>query len=195
MKINLAVAATAAMMALGAVLSANADVYDEVLPLLRSVERCENAASVPVSALSQFKVRRGEIEGAPANVADQAYLIEITQKGVEIKAGGAAGERYAKTTLEQLARLAGGGALPCARVTDWPALKWRGVMNDCGRNFLEPEGVRAFIDIAAKYKMNLFHWHLSDYHGWRLESKRYPKLNAPWPGMLRFMGSQRVGHD
>jgi hypothetical protein len=164
----------------GAVFSAaRADVYDDVLPLLRSVERCDKAETANVDALSRITVRRGEVEGAPANVADQAYVLEIGAKGVRVTAGGDAGERYARVTLEQLAALAKGGKVPAARVTDWPALKWRGVMNDCGRNYLALEGVKAFIDIAARYKMNLFHWHLSDYHGWRLESKKYPKLNAP----------------
>ena len=176
---RIAAAVATAMTALMSVLSARADVYDDVLPLLRSVERCDKAETANVDALSRITVRRGEVEGAPANVADQAYVLEIGAKGVRVTAGGDAGERYARVTLEQLAALAKGGKVPAARVTDWPALKWRGVMNDCGRNYLALEGVKAFIDIAARYKMNLFHWHLSDYHGWRLESKKYPKLNAP----------------
>ena len=60
-------------------------------------------------------------------------------------------------------------------------------MNDCGRNYLALEGIRAILDRMSAYKMNLFHWHLSDYHGWRLESKKYPQLNSP-KAMLRQRG-------
>ena len=132
-------------------------------------------------------VVREAVEGSPVRVADQAYVLDISSDGgIRISAGGDAGERYARVTLEQLAKLAE-GKLPCCRIVDWPALKWRGVMNDCGRNYLALDGVKAFIDVAARYKMNLFHWHLSDYHGWRLESKRYPQLNAP-ETMMRQIG-------
>ena len=68
------------------------------------------------------------------------------------------------------------GRLPCCRIVDWPRLRWRGFMNDCGKNFLPLEGLYALLDVMAAYKMNLFHWHLTDYQGWRLESKRYPQL-------------------
>lgn len=176
-----------AVFAAPSVSSLRADVYDEVLPALRSVDRCAAGSTVAADVLARVSVRRGTVPGAPADVADQAYAIDITAAGARVTAGGAAGERYAKVTLGQMAALAKGGAVPCARVTDWPALRWRGVMNDCGRNFLALEGVKIFIDVAARYKMNLFHWHLSDYHGWRLESKRYPKLNAP-ETMMRQIG-------
>ena len=111
--------------------------------------------------------------------ADEAYELVVSPSGVRIVASSERGERWARVTLDQLARLAG-GRIPCCRIVDWPALKWRGFMNDCGRNFLALEGVKAMIDLAGRYKMNLFHWHLADYHGWRLESKKYPMLQAPW---------------
>ena len=152
-------------------------VYSEVMPLLQQVSLREG--SVPVSALASPQIARGKVKGAPATTADQAYEITVGRDGVKVVAGGAAGERYAKVTLDQLAKLSGGREVPCAKVADWPVLRWRGVMNDCGRNFLALEGVKAMVDLCGKYKLNLFHWHLADYHGWRLESKRYPKLSAP----------------
>ena len=80
-----AVAVMSVAMLAGAVFSAaRADVYDEVLPLLRSVERCEKSETANVDALSRITVRRGEVEGAPANVADQAYVLEIGAKGVRV---------------------------------------------------------------------------------------------------------------
>ena len=167
-------------LALGGVETARADVYAEVMPELRTVTRGTGTAEASLLAKDRLKaVTRGTVEGAPADVADQAYRIEIAADGVRVTAGGEAGARYAQLTLDQLRRLSDDGKVPCATVVDWPQFKWRGVMNDCGRNFLDLEGVRAIIDIAARYKMNLFHWHLTEYHGWRLESKRYPALTDP----------------
>ena len=181
----------------------SADVYRQLVPLPRGIVRAEGAARVPVEALSSPEVTFGKVSGpvdgdigcgagavvkeAPGDVADQAYRIVVSADGVKVVAGGEAGARYASVTLEQLAKLADGGAVPAGEIIDWPRLKWRGVMNDCGRNFLDVEGVKAIVDLAARYKLNLFHWHLTEYHGWRLESKRYPNLTAP-ETMMRQVG-------
>ena len=157
--------------------TAGGSVYDDVLPALRDVTQTDG--EVDPSALAGAKFLRGCVDGAPKRVAGQAYEICIAATGVVVTAGGDAGERYARTTLRQLEKLSGGGPVPAARIVDWPSLEWRGVMNDCGRNYLAMEGVKAFIDLAAEYKMNIFHWHLSDFHGWRLESKLYPELTHP----------------
>ena len=149
--------------------------FEDLLPKPRQVVPAEG--SVDASAVRIVEVR-GPVAGAPAAVADQAYRIEIAPSGVTVRADGAAGFRYARQTLDQLVTL-GAGRLPCGTVDDWPELVWRGVMNDCGRNYLAVEGVKAMLDVMAKYKYNLFHWHLADYHGWRLESKRYPGLQKP----------------
>ena len=123
-------------------------------------------------------VRTGPVAGAPAETADEAYELVVSQEGVSITAPSPRGARWARVTLEQLRRLAGGD-LPCCRIVDWPALKWRGFMNDCGRNYLDFDAVKALVDVMSRAKMNLFHWHLTDYHGWRLESKRHPGVTAP----------------
>ena len=157
--------------------SALATVYDEILPAPQRVELREG--TFDAKNLGAIDVRRGEIAEASADVRNQAYVLDISKDGVTIVAGGNMGERYAKVTLAQVLKLSGGRPVPCARITDWPALRWRGVMNDCGRNFLAVEGVKAIIDLAAACKMNLFHWHLTDYHGWRLESKCHPRVTAP----------------
>ena len=115
---------------LGAAASWGAEsVYSEVMPLLQQVSLREG--SVPVSALASPQIARGKVKGAPAATADQAYEITVCRDGVKVVAGGAAGERYAKVTLDQLAKLSGGREVPCAKVADWPVLRWRGVMNDC----------------------------------------------------------------
>lgn len=123
-------------------------------------------------------VRVGAVPGAPSETADEAYVLDVSPTGVTVTASTPQGERYARATLEQLKDLSD-GRLPCCRVVDWPRLRWRGFMNDCGKNFLEVEGIKAILDVMAAYKMNLFHWHLTDYQGWRLESKKYPQLQKP----------------
>lgn len=151
-----------------------ADALDELLPVPREIER--RSGSIGEFALANVDLRRAPVPGAPEKTADEAYILEVTPSNVCITASSKRGERWARVTLEQLLRLSGGNSVPCCRIVDWPTLKWRGYMNDCGRNFLELDGVKAIIDMMSRYKMNLFHWHLSDYHGWRLESKRYPQL-------------------
>ena len=154
---------------------------DDLMPRPVRVERGSGVLDVgskrrdSASTLEDVRIVRRAVEGAPSDVADEAYELEIGEKGITIVAPGPRGERYARVTLEQLRRLSD-GKLPQCRIVDWPALKWRGYMNDCGRNYLELRAVKAILDVMAQYKMNLFHWHLSDYHGWRLESKKYPQL-------------------
>lgn len=143
----------------------------------KPVRVSETGGTANVASLERISVVRQAVPGAPSTVAAEAYVLEIGTDGVKITASDARGERYARVTLAQLVKLSD-GKVPCCRITDWPVLRWRGFMNDCGRNYLEMSGVRAIIDMMAAYKLNLFHWHLSDYHGWRLESKKYPQLNA-----------------
>lgn len=61
---------------------------------------------------------------------------------------------------------------------DWPAFKIRGFMHDTGRNFQSVAQLKEQIDVLAQYKMNVFHWHLTDDPGWRLESIKYPELQS-----------------
>ncbi|MCD4753892.1 MAG: beta-N-acetylhexosaminidase, partial [Anaerolineaceae bacterium] len=66
--------------------------------------------------------------------------------------------------------------IPCVSITDQPRFGWRGMMLDCCRHFMPKEFVKKFIDLLAFYKMNRFHWHLTEDQGWRIEIKQYPKL-------------------
>lgn len=147
---------------------------DLLMPQPQYVER----RSGNVSADSPVSIERQAVADAPFDVSDEAYVLEVAPDGVTVFASSEKGERYARVTLEQLKNLSD-GKLPCCRIVDWPRLKWRGFLNDCGKNFLPMEGLYAILDVMAMYKMNLFHWHLTDYQGWRLESKKYPQLQRP----------------
>ena len=157
-------------------ISVQADTLGLLLPKPVKGERL--AGSVAAADCANVKVVKGAVPGAPDAVSAEAYILEVCKDGVTVTTSDNRGERHARTTLNQLLKL-GNGSVPCCRIVDWPAFRWRGFMNDCGRNFLEIEGVKAILDVMALYKMNLFHWHLTEYHGWRLESKKYPCLQRP----------------
>ena len=154
----------------------SAGVLDLVLPRPRTVVERPGYVSVdpPVAVV------RENVSGASPSVADQAYRLVVSgNDGVTITASTERGERLARATLAQLAKLSD-GKLPCCEITDWPEWPWRGLMHDCGRNYLDLASIKKILDLMAVYKLNLFHWHLTDYYGWRLESKLYPMLQAPW---------------
>lgn len=131
------------------------------------------------SQQTPLRIVTDQIEGANELTADEAYRLVVTEREIVITAPGAKGERAARTTLTQLGKLAD-GVFPCCDISDWPSYPWRGFMHDCGRNFLDKAEIFKLLDLMALYKLNLFHWHLTDYYGWRLESKKYPMLQAPW---------------
>ena len=149
--------------------------FDDLQPQPKKVVA---AAGVCADA-AKVTERTAKVDGAPDGLAAEAYRLEIAPDGVTVTASDPRGARYARATLGQLVKLSG-GKVPCGTVTDWPTFRWRGLMHDCGRNFLAMEAIKDVLDMMAAYKLNLFHWHVTDYHGWRLESEKYPMLQAPW---------------
>ncbi|HWZ04831.1 MAG TPA: family 20 glycosylhydrolase, partial [Mucilaginibacter sp.] len=93
-------------------------------------------------------------------------------------AGKGAGLFYGIQTLIQLmpADRAATAALPCVQIEDYPRFAYRGMMLDVCRHFFSVEFVKKYIDLMAAYKLNNFHWHLTDDQGWRIEIKKYPRL-------------------
>lgn len=129
----------------------------------------------------QINLRLGKVE-----VADQwegqdkgAYKLSATARKVTIEANTVLGLYHGVQTLRQLVVYKGGKATVAAcEITDYPAFKIRGFMHDVGRNFQPLEQLKMQIDVMAQHKMNVFHFHFTEYHGWRLESKIYPNLQA-----------------
>lgn len=116
------------------------------------------------------------------NAADSAaYHLTITPKAIEISASGKAGALHGMQSLVQLL-LQAKGQLPCVDIHDKPRFNWRGAHLDVSRNFYPTSYIKRFIDLMALYKLNTFHWHLTDGAGWRLEIKHYPELTrrAAW---------------
>ncbi|WP_310391987.1 family 20 glycosylhydrolase [Hymenobacter sp.] len=109
----------------------------------------------------------------------EGYRLVVDKTGIGIAAAGGAGLFYGSQTLLQLlpARPAAGpAAVPYVRIADQPAFRWRGAMLDVSRHFFPVAVVKKYIDFLATYKLNTFHWHLTDDQGWRIEIKKYPKL-------------------
>lgn len=116
----------------------------------------------------------------------EAYKLNVSKEQVRIEAARPAGFYYALQTLKQLMPrnvMAGVAtsdhlqwSLPSVEIEDAPRFEWRGFMLDEGRHFFGKDEIKRVIDMMATYKMNRFHWHLTEDQGWRIEIKKYPKL-------------------
>ena len=123
-----------------------------------------------------------------AKRAAGAYKVKVTADQVKLTADDALGLFYAFQTVKKMlpANVMAGVyeakntvyALPLVDITDEPRFEYRGFMLDVARHFFTVEEVKRMLDIMAYYKMNRFHWHLSDDQGWRVEIKKYPKLTS-----------------
>jgi hexosaminidase len=119
------------------------------------------------------------------DLGKEGYLLQVTEEAVRVQAFGEAGIFYGLVSLRQLL-----GAeifsqsrvenirwtIPCLQIRDRPRFGWRGMHLDVSRHFMPVEFVKKYIDLIALHKMNVFHWHLTDDQGWRIEIKKYPKL-------------------
>lgn len=117
----------------------------------------------------------------PAKVTQvEGYSLEISAQGCSIVGHDPAGAFYGVQTLRQMLRSQNGQTnLPACSITDHPAFQVRSFMHDTGRNFQTIESLKQQLDRFAQYKLNTFHWHLTDNPAWRIECKAYPELNDP----------------
>lgn len=123
-----------------------------------------------------------------SSLETEEYKLTVTNTKIDIEASQPAGFFYAVQSLRQMlpAQLSGGTgshnitkwAVSAVTISDKPRFGWRGFMLDVGRHFFDKEQIKRVIDIMATYKMNRFHWHLTEDQGWRVEIKKYPKLTT-----------------
>lgn len=119
-----------------------------------------------------------ELQLSPSRFANnEAYRLTVSPTHILLEAADEAGLFYAQETVLQLAR-AGKGKIKACVIEDSPRYAWRGFMLDESRHFFGKEKVKKYLDIMASLKLNVFHWHLTDETGWRIEIKRYPKLTT-----------------
>ncbi len=120
------------------------------------------------------------IELAPsvpeAEFQEEAYRMVVSTDTLKIISTTLKGAFWATQTLWQLSEMS--NSVPGLTITDWPAFRIRGYMHDVGRSFMQFETLKNHIDKLSRYKINVFHWHLTENQGWRLESKVYPQLNG-----------------
>ena len=153
---------------------------------LQSYLKDLTSLTLPIAKKRDNKVRYINLSVAPTITPSEAYHLTVNQKDISILGGSAAGVFYGIQTLRKTLGLkVTNAALPAVIVRDTPRFSWRGMHLDCSRHFWSVDFIKKFIDLLALHNMNVFHWHLTDDQGWRIEIKKWPKLTE--------VGSQRSG--
>ena len=162
-----------------------------VIPAPASAVPFEGAWTIPPTLRSDVAYAGdGELGAADIRIrivpadstrGSESYTLTVAPAAVTITAPRAAGRFYALLTLQQLidASRAEGGPAPsigAVTITDAPRFAYRGLHLDVGRHFQPVAFVKRYIDLMALYKLNTFHWHLTEDQGWRIEIKKYPRL-------------------
>jgi hexosaminidase len=110
---------------------------------------------------------------------DESYSLDISPSGARLHAVTVAGAMHGLETLQQLVQAdATGYFLPEVSIQDTPRFRWRGLMIDCARHFMPVEVLKRTLDGMAAVKLNVFHWHLSEDQGFRIESQAFPRLTG-----------------
>ena len=147
-----------------------------------------NGLSLPIAQKRQKKVNYIELTLSPKVTEPEGYVLTVNQKGITIAGNSAAGVFYGIQTLRKSLStdsIVYSQFLPAVRISDAPRFSWRGMHLDCSRHFFPVAFVKKFIDLLALHNMNVFHWHLTDDQGWRIEIKKWPRLTI--------VGSKRSG--
>ncbi|MEA2718465.1 MAG: hexosaminidase [Candidatus Eremiobacteraeota bacterium] len=145
--------------------------------ILRAYLVDNGTAATIVGGTARADVVLHAAAGYDARLGDEGYVLRVRADGITAGANTARGLFYALQTLEQIS-VRSGKRLRSRAVTvvDWPAYRWRGIHLDTARHFFAPDVIERYIDVGARYKLNTFHWHLTDDQAWRLRSDRYPAL-------------------
>lgn len=133
-----------------------------------------------LSGAAAGQVTTIELTGKGAeNLPKEGYKLTVTPARVTI-VGKDAGLFYGVQSFLQLLPddATTGAKLPCVSIRDYPRFGYRGMMLDVSRHFFTVQEVKDLLDLMAAYKLNRFHWHLTDDNGWRIEIKKYPKLTS-----------------
>ena len=148
-----------------------------------------NSAIVEASTSSDDQVIFSLVNDA--SLKDEGYQLTIDKLGVHITANSGAGLFYGVQSLFQLLPSTSEAIeLPFVEIKDRPRFSWRGLHLDVGRHFFPVDFVKRYIDLMAHYKLNTFHWHLTEDQGWRIEIKKYPKLQE----VSAFRKETVIGH-
>ncbi|WP_316794324.1 beta-N-acetylhexosaminidase [Pedobacter frigoris] len=127
----------------------------------------------------------------PKVTAAEGYTLEVTPNKISIKARTENGLFYGIQTLVQLVPVKGDKKLSCVYIEDEPRFSWRGMLFDSCRHIFSVDFIKKFIDQLAKHKLNKFHWHLTEDQGWRIEIKKYPRLQE----VAAYRNGTQIGPD
>ncbi len=136
-----------------------------------------------------FPVKLGVNTVRNQTLGNEGYTLSVSKKGISIQANTEAGLFYGIQTFIQLTPLQG-TKIPFVEITDYPRFGYRGLHLDVCRHIFPIEFVKKYIDLLAKHKFNRFHWHLTDDQGWRIEIKKYPKLQE----IAAYRNETVIGH-
>ncbi len=167
--------------------------------LLEEVFTNAGCALVPAGGkavnVSLVKSINGAHDYALHGYENEAYTLEITGSEINITAVTNTGVIRAAQTLTQLAEgWEGTPALEALTMKDWPAFKLRGYMHDVGRSFISIDELVKQVELFSRFKVNTFHWHLTENQAWRFEVKAYPQLTDA-ASMTRFPGQYYTQDD
>ena len=138
------------------------------------------AAEEQMTLAVEKGAKKGIVLALDSALGKEEYTLDVTSKGVSVKGGTPQGVFYGLQSLRQM--LAAGVVtkkgvqIEAVSIKDKPLLGYRGAMLDVCRHFFTVKEVKQFIDMIAMHKMNVFHWHLTEDQGWRIEIKKYPNL-------------------
>ena len=164
---------------------------DAVTQSLAARLRAATGYAIPIATDPMAPPATIELTLDPAVMDDEGYVLDATTTRIAISAKTGRGLFYGVQTLRQLlpptidapGPSAGPLTLPAVRIEDAPRFRYRGMHLDVSRHFFSVDFVKRYIDLLSLYKMNVFHWHLTDDQGWRIEIKKHPELTE--------IGSQR----
>lgn len=143
-----------------------------IVPRPNQIQPREGSFTIP---------REGRIEDFVTRTIDtrlsgaESYRVHVRQEGITISAGTPRGLFYAMQSVRQLIATSV-GRIPCMCICDEPAYPYRAFLIDCARHFFTVADLKKMIDAAALFKMNVFHWHLTDDQGWRVAIRSHPRL-------------------
>jgi len=143
--------------------------------------------------------------GSDPGMGGESYVLDISKRGIAVRGSSPAGVFYGVQTLLQALQPEIFGretkrgvawSAPCMHIEDSPRFKWRGMMLDVSRHFFTKQEVERMLDAMASQKMNVFHWHLTDDQGWRIEIKKYPLLTSvgAWRTNIGFKLDPKASH-
>ena len=157
--------------------------------LLDEFLKAKDAESGKEPKTKGFPVKLGINSTKVDALGDEGYTLSVSKKGISILANTEAGLFYGIQTFIQLTPVTG-TKIPFVEITDYPRFGYRGLHLDVCRHIFPVEFVKKYIDLLAKHKFNRFHWHLTDDQGWRIEIKKYPKLQQ----IAAYRSGTVIGH-